>query len=440
MNIQKIINCYDSHTHFWATGQVAEGLKLQHLTSAADVLNLSLQPSHQRQNWIVGFGWNHLNWPGQALPNKAVLDKIYQHQPVFFSRVDGHASWLNSKALAELKDRGYDFSIDPAGGRIERDASGEPTGVLFDQAHIQALLMLPDFSTDLHRHFFSVSQNIFNRAGFTHVRDLSMNPFFWNLLREMEDQNKLTVCLDSFVTAENLSHLEEVLKDVKRMQVDSSKQLRVHGVKIFIDGSLGSKSAYLSQNYLGTEQHGVLIWPYEDIKTVIEAAWRAGQQVAIHTIGDQASAMAVKAAREIAAQGVLGRLHLEHVQVLSHETLQMMKPLHVTCHMQPCHWLSDSPWLRSVLPEPLVKNLFQWELLRKNKVPFYLGSDSPIEKPSLFDNRKALIESAKWGVPELQGNWISYHQHPDRSWCPSFTEIDDESVKQVYFNGEPLLS
>lgn len=439
MSFQKIINCYDSHTHFWATGQVAEGLTLNHLTSAEDVLKLSLLPHHQRQNWIVGFGWNHLNWSSQALPNKTLLDRLNSQQPLFFSRVDGHASWLNSKALSELKLRGYDFSKDPVGGRIERDLAGEPTGILFDQAHIQALLMLPDFSPQLHRHFFSASQNIFNKAGFTHVRDLSMNSFFWNILREMEDQKKLTVCVESFVTAENLSQLEDVLKEIKILQADQSQQLRVMGVKIFIDGSLGSKTAYISQNYLGTSQNGVLIWPYEDIKTLIETAWRAGQHVAIHTIGDQASAMAVKAAREVSANGILGRLHLEHVQILSHETLQMMKPLHVTCYMQPCHWLSDSPWLKSVLPESLVKNLFQWELLRKNKIPFFFGSDSPIERPSLFDNSKALIQSSAWGVPKLQADWISYHQHPDRNWCPSHTEIDEESVRQVYFNGQSLL-
>lgn len=440
MNLQKIINCYDSHTHFWATGQVAEGLTLQHLKKAEDVYALSLKPFHQRQNWIVGFGWNHLNWLGQALPDKSILDRLSPHQPVFFSRVDGHASWVNSKALDELKSRGYDFSKDPVGGRIERDAAGNPTGVLFDQAHIQALLMLPDFSPELHRHFFSTSQKIFNQAGFTHVRDLSMNSFFWNILREMEDQKKLTVCVESFVTVEQLSQLEEVLKDIQRMQADSSRQLRVQGVKIFIDGSLGSRTAYLSQNYVGTNQHGVLIWSYDEIKALIETAWRAGQQVAIHTIGDQASALAVQAAREVSAQGILGRLHLEHVQVLSHETLQMMKPLHVTCYMQPCHWLSDSPWLKSVLPETLVKNLFQWEQLRKNKIPFFFGSDSPIERPSLFDNHKALVQSAAWGVPALQSNWILHHQHPDQKWCSSVTEIDHDSVKQVYFNGQALLT
>lgn len=412
---------------------------LHELKQASDVLKLPLERLHKRGHWVTGFGWNHHHWTEAVLPTKEILDTWLPDTPVMLSRVDGHASWLNSKALAELKLRGFDMSSDPIGGRIERDVRGEPTGILFDQAHIKALSMLPDFSDEAHLHFLKSAQSIFNRAGFTHVRDLSMNPFFWNLLRQMEDRRTLTVCLESFVTTESLSDLDRVLVEIKQMQKDHSQQLRLKGVKIFIDGSLGSKTAYLSQNYSGENHSGILIWPYEDIKQLIQRAWGAGQEVAIHTIGDQAVALAVRAAREVAAGGVLGRLHLEHVQVLNHETVQMMKPLHVSCYMQPCHWISDSPWLKQVLPHTLQNHLFQWELLRKNKIPFYFGSDSPIEKPSLFDNHKALRMSAEWGVPELKDDWKRYHQHPDQKWMPSVTEINDQGVLQVNFNGEPLF-
>lgn len=435
----ELSNAYDSHTHFWATGQVAEGLQLQHLKSAEDVQSLQIKPQHQRGSWITGFGWNQNNWTPSQFPNKTTLDKFFKNQPVFFSRVDGHASWINSAAIAELKKNGYDFDRNPQGGVIQRDESGAPTGLLFDQAHINALLMLPDFNDQQNLQFFETSQKIFNRAGFTHVRDMSMNSYFWNLLRKMEDQKQLSVALDAQVTVEHLDQLETTLLEIKKMQNEKSEQLRLSGVKIFIDGSLGSKTAYLSEDYLDADHKGLLIWSPKDIKFLIERSWRAGQQVSIHTIGDAAVETAVRAAREVSAAGVLGRLNLEHVQVMSPQTVQLMKPLHVTCHFQPCHWLSDSPWIKEALPANLVKNLFQWQLLKKNKIPFYFGSDSPIERTSLADNLKALQESAEWGVPELPGSWQEHHQYPDLNWCPSKTVIESFEIKQVYFRGNALF-
>ena len=437
--IEKIINCYDSHTHFWATGQVAEGLKLNHLKCADEINKLEIKKNHYRASWLVGFGWDQNSWPDKKFPHKILLDQNFAQTPVFFSRVDGHASWINSKAILELKKLGYDFNTDPKGGLIERDAAGDPTGLLFDQAHINALILLPDFSNLQHQSFFKTSQNIFNLAGFTHVRDLSMNLSFWQLLKQMEDNNSLSVCLDAFVTVESLSALDQVLSEIKLIKKEVSQQMRLHGVKIFIDGSLGSKTAFLSQNYLQSKSNGILIWSHQEIKELIKRSWLAGQEVAIHTIGDQAAHLAVSAAREVSAEGILGRLHLEHVQILRHETIAMMKPLHIICYMQPCHWLSDKSWLKQVLTKDLIENLFQWELLRKNKIPFYFGSDSPIEPTSLFNNRQALAESIKWGVPQLNADWKNFHSHPDSKWMNCYTEIENEKVKQVYFNNSALL-
>lgn len=434
----KIINCYDSHTHFWATGQVDEGLRLEGLNSAEDVLNLKIKESHYRDNWLVGFGWNHNNWPNQKLPSRELLDQVFPDRPVFFSRVDGHASWLNTTALRELEKKGFQLNHNPTGGVIMRDSHGAPTGLLFDQAHINALSLLPDFTKSQHLSFFRSAQSIFNRAGFTHVRDLSMNLYFWNLLLELEQRQELSVYLESFITSESLADLDRVLSEVSEINKTQSKQLRLLGVKIFIDGSLGSKTAYLSQNYQDTDNRGLLIWSQDEIQKLLTTVWSKGLQVAVHCIGDEAVQTAVLAAREVSASGILGRLHLEHVQLLRPETVQLMKPLHTTCHMQPCHWLSDRLWLRSVLAPASQDSLFQWRLLQKNKIPFFWGSDSPIEAPSLEATHRALELSAEWGIPAFVGDWKSLHSHPDKSWGNCWTEIKDGRPRGVFFNGKFL--
>lgn len=424
--VERILNCYDSHTHYLATGQIASGLQLQSLKSAEEIGSLTLKPGFYRGEWLIGFGWDQNKWPAKEFPDGTILDRFFPDNPVLFSRVDGHASWANTKALHELRNRGLKLS-------------NEANGILFEQDHIQALSLLPEFTELQRKTFLEESQKIFNRAGFTHVRDLSMDLKTWQSLAHLYEEKNLTVCLESFITTEGLGFLDSTLQQVNEIKKIPCPQLRLMGVKFFVDGSLGSKTAYLSQNYLNTTHSGQLMWSQAELVEAFSKVWSAGHDVAVHCIGDQCAHLVVQAAREVSAKGVLGRLHLEHVEILRPETVQMMKPLHVTCYMQPCHWISDHQWLPQILTESVHKNIFQWELLRKNKIPFFFGSDSPIEKPSLFTNHQALLQSAQAGVPALQGDWKIYHSHPDKKWTQSWTEIDEQQIKQVYFNEVPLL-
>lgn len=435
----KIHNAFDSHCHFLGTGQIAAGLSLKNLKSADEVQNLKILPHHYQQNWLVGFGWNQNLWVGSQFPTAATLDKYFPNTPVYFTRTDGHCSWVSSAGITELKKLGYDFSTDPLGGKIDRDQQGNPTGILFDQAHIHALQKIPYFSESQQTQFLKISQKLFNQGGYTHVRDLSMTVTQWKLLSLLAQKKELTVCVEGFVTIENLNDLPRAFEDVLWMQKNPNPLLRIQGIKLYVDGSLGSKTAYLSENYLQTKQKGILCWNLPELKSAISKIWSNHLEIAIHTIGDQAVHEVVQMARAISAEGILGRLHLEHVQVLRPETIQLMKPLHVTCHMQPCHWLSDQAWLKDVLPASVAKNTFQWEALRKNKINLYFGSDSPIEPTSLFLTNKALVESAAAGWPKLNDDWMKYHSHPDKNWAPSFTEFDSEKIHQVYFQGQPLF-
>ncbi len=437
--IQIIKNCYDSHVHFLAIGQVVAGLQLHSLESETALLQTEIKPEHYRENWIQGFGWDQNKWENKKFPHKNTLDKIFPNTPVFLSRIDGHASWVNSKAIELLSLKGYDFSIDPVGGLISRDENNQPTGVLFDQAHISAMLLLPEFTLQQNKSFIEISQRQLNMGGFTHARDLSMNLNTWQILESMAEKKQLTICLDGFVTVENLGDLPRVLKEITVMKESNAKYLRIHGVKIFVDGSLGSKTAYLSENYLNTQQNGMMSWSSEEITSAIRTIWKLQYEVAVHTIGDQAIHEVVAAARAVSASGTSGRLHLEHAQIVRPETIQLMKPLHITCHMQPCHWLSDQSWLPNVLPERLLANLFPWEAFRKNKIPFDFGSDAPIEPTSLLRSLQALRKSSEKSVPKLNDEWQKYHTHPDGKWTNSWTEFTDEAIQQVYFEGEPVI-
>ncbi len=415
---EMITNCFDSHTHFLATGQVALELSLRDLKSADDVKNLKIEKHHYRGDWLVGFGWNHNNWTSQELPNKSQLDRLFPDTPVYFSRVDGHSAWINSKAIALL------------------NIQGECSGILLEHDHINALFKLPEYSDQQLTQFLLKAGEIFNTGGFTHVRDMSMNYRQWQLQKTLCEENKLKIYCEGFVTVESPSDFDRGFAEYQKCIDDPCAQLKVKGLKIFIDGSLGSKTAYLSQNYVGDTQRGLLLWKASDIKLAIAYCWRNKMEIAIHCIGDEAAHTVALCAREVSAAGLLGKIHLEHAQLLRPETIPLLKPLHVYMHMQPCHWLSDHAWLPGTIGD-LTKYLFQWEALRKNRIHVDFGSDSPIEPTNLLLTRKALNESAKQ-IPVPSEDWKRFHTYPTSGWGQCQTEFDDQGIISIQFNGETI--
>lgn len=438
-NIYEIKNCYDSHTHFLATGETHLGLSLNFMTSEKSVSEIKIKSDFLRGDWLIGFGWDQNLWPGQNLPHIKNLDLYFSDRPVFFSRVDGHSSWINSKAMTEFEKMGFDFNLDIPGGKIHRDQNRLFTGILSDQAHIKALMMLPPFSDSQIENFCMTSMKIFNQAGFTHVRDLSMNSQLWKTLCKIQTAGLQTVCIDSFITAESFFDLDRAYTDYIICQGLKNPYLRIHGLKIFVDGSLGSKTAYISEKYLNEEQSGILSWSADDIEKAIQFCWSKKISIAVHVIGDQSVHIVATAARKVSAAGDEGRIHLEHVQILRPETLAILKPLHVTIHMQPCHWLSDHHWLHQVLPKSCIKNLFQWQRIEKNKIPLFFGSDSPIEKTNLFNTKKAIELSHKKGIPKLESDWKTHHMHPDSGWTQSNTVINDDRIIEVIFDNKKII-
>lgn len=408
------------------------------MSSEKSVSEIQVKSDFLRGEWLVGFGWDHHQWSDSRFPHRKTLDQYFPDRPVFFSRVDGHSSWINSRGMIELEKKGYDFNSDILGGQIHRDTNGF-TGILSDQAHIKALLLLPSFSDQQIKKFCLTAMKNFNQGGFTHIRDLSMTSHLWKILCKIQKSNQQTVCIDSFITAESVTDLDRSYAEYSECKKNLNPYLRIHGVKIFVDGSLGSKTAFISRNYLNENHCGILSWSESDIQKAIEFCWSKKIAIAIHVIGDQAVHSVAKAARSASAAGFEGKIHLEHVQILRSETLALLKPLHVEIHMQPCHWLNDHVWLNQILPQACMKNLFQWQRILKNKIPLHFGSDSPIEKSSLINTIRALKLSQEFKIPKLDVDWKPHHAHPDPNWTISKTILNDDRIIEVIFDGQKII-
>lgn len=436
----RLNQCFDSHVHLQGTGMVALGLSLFEIQDLSEFSRLNLKSDFFRQDWLTGFGWDQskwekFGWPKDKLPTHLDLDKYFADYPVAFMRADGHATWLNKIAMQRLGwwKAGPDSMPDPEGGIVLRDQQGYPTGIFFDSASVAIQMKIPDFSTDQKNKQFILAGETFNKAGFTHVRDMTCNLDQFVHMTRLQQNGQLKLFVDANFVCDNPKDLDRVLFEIEEANKIDTKMTRVAGVKLFVDGSLGSGGAFLSNGV------GQLLWELPDLQKTIKDVWLKKLPICIHSIGDQTSLIIAKIVDDLNEQGITGKLHLEHGQVLGKQALDIFAKYEVSLHMQPCHWLSDKRWLEERLGE-LFKDVFPWYQVNQRKIPLFFGSDSPIELTSLFNNMKAVKELEEKGIPAPLGSVLDYHQHWDKTWgSDCWTEVQGDTVASVVFQGQQIL-
>jgi predicted amidohydrolase YtcJ len=439
---ERIESCFDSHVHWAATGEFSERLLLTSLGSVKEILQLPKDNLVLRDGWVLGFGWDQTNWPDADQIHLHILDQWMSDKPVLFTRIDGHVGWVNSAALKAagwLNDRG-ELRIDvPKGGRIETDAAGKPTGLLVDKAYELFLHKVPKVRpNELRRHLLK-SMQIFHAEGFTHIRDVGASLDQWTQAMMLDRAQVLNLAVEMFFHVENLNDLDKHLIFIEGARRVATPNLRPRGVKIFLDGALGSEGAWVSEGYRSGSGHGLQILNEQEIEHVFRATWEKNLEVAIHVIGDAAVHQAVSIAQRLKVEGVTGRLHLEHVEIARPETIELMKSLDVVCHLQPCHWLSDQRWLKEKVGDKLYSFSFPWRELQKAEVAFDFGSDTPIEPPSVLRTLQALQESSQKGIAKLLGNPERHMSHSDRAFASnSYSIFREGRPTEVVFRGQHL--
>lgn len=432
----RIDACFDSHVHWAATGEFAQRLRLDALTSAADVRLLRPEPHHHRVDWLLGFGWSDANWPGP--PHRSWLDEWRPGEAIVFTKADGHARWLSTEAMRRSGLLDPNLKL-PRGAHVERDDAGQPTGVISDLANEFVDRAMPAASTFSIRRDLLAAARTFNEAGFTHVRDLTCDEAQWNEAVKLDESGLLTLAVEEFFWVREPAALAGVIGLVRGARAGEYENLRPLGIKLFFDGALGSEGALISRCYHGGAHHGLELWTDESLSEALTHAWSANLEVAVHAIGDEAGARVINVATELSKRGIRGALHLEHAQILRPETILQMKALNVRCHLQPAHWLTDHAWLDGKIGD-LTHWAFPWRRLQEADVPFNFGSDSPIDPPSVARTFSALSLSADAGVPRLLGRPERQYAYPGPAWTPNtFTLFADDHPREVVFRGEHLI-
>jgi predicted amidohydrolase YtcJ len=347
--------------------------------------------------WITGGGWDETLWAVKALPSRWDLDEVTKTHPVLLQRVDGHIAVANTRAL-QLASVTI-ASRDPAGGRIDRDESGAPNGILRETARDAVLAVIPQPNHDKRRQAIEGALQEAAQWGITSMQDNSSWEDF-QIYEELEREGKLTARISEWLPFD--ASLDEL--DAKRKAHPASDNMLHTGMlKGFMDGSLGSHTAALLEPYADDHKNSGLP-QYEQAKLTEMAKERvlAGYQLGFHAIGDKGVQMALdayaeaeKEAREKKAKGANGgedfRLRIEHAQVTTPMQITRFKELKVIASMQPNHLLTDMHWAQQRLGPKRAEHSYAWAEFVKKGVTLAFGTDYPVEPVTPFRGLYAAV-------------------------------------------------
>lgn len=378
----------DAHGHLELLGEADEQLDLRGVGSGAEVARL-VAKAPRVGGWVRGRAWADAGWPEPASAH--VLDEASRGDLVWLERADSHAGWANSTALTRAGVRAE--TRDPPGGRIERDARGEPTGVLVDRAMelVERLLPRPT-AAELDARILRAARRC-ARAGLTAIHDCGLDAASFASLLRLESRGELPLRVYGMER-----ELDPLADEVLRAGPYFGPRVTLRAVKFFCDGALGSCGAAFFEPYAhGQGGTGLLLEERQELARKLERRMRAGYQVALHAIGDRAVALALDAIAEaLRSTGARdARPRIEHAQHVRLRDLPRFHQLGVVASMQPMHHASDWPWARERLGSARFRGAYAWRSLARAGAALAFGSDFPIESEDPRAGLRAAIFRAR---------------------------------------------
>ncbi len=363
----------------------------------------------QPGEWITGFGWNDTIWEDKSYPTKAELDVVAPENPVILERTDGHMIWVNSKALelAEITKE----SKDPQGGEILRNADGIPTGCLTDTASESVQKIIPILSEEREREAILKAQSQLLSYGFTSIMDAGSNLSTINLFHDLYKEEKMKIRLYSFIGGDWGGTIGDVEKDYIANNAPQKElynyRLSINAVKFFADGSLGSRSAALLEDYSDRAGHkGNYKFTDEQIYTEMKDAYNKGYQLATHAIGDGAINQVINTYERLMKENPRTdtRLRIEHFQIPQFSDIARIAELDILPSMQPTHATSDKSMAEDRIGAERMKGAYAWRKVIESGNIIIGGSDAPVELVNPYHGLYAAVtRQGRDGQPE--GGW-----------------------------------
>jgi predicted amidohydrolase YtcJ len=367
----------DAHVHFLDGGF---GLLSVDLRDAKDEADFAARigkhaASLPKGAWILNGNWDHERWPSQALPTRSLIDSLTRDNPVSVNRLDGHMVLANSLAL---KAAGIDRNTqDPFGGTIVRDAAGEPTGVLKDNAQDLLYKALPEPSREMNVRAAKAALAHAASLGVTSVQDnssIDALPTYQQIRAE-----------DGLLARINVWRPVSAMKSLIESGVRSGlgdDWIRIGAIKILSDGSMGAGTAAFFEPYSDEPTtSGLLLYPVEELNRMIDEADAAGFQLAVHAIGDRANALVLDAFEKVAGSRPRAdrRLRIEHSQVVRRADLARYAKLRVVASIQPSHCIDDMRWAPKRIGVERCRMAYNFKSFLDAGIPVAFGTDWYVE-------------------------------------------------------------
>lgn len=393
----------DSHIHL-----LAYGLSLQKVDAGVQTKQICLDRIANRVQetdsgkWIVGHGWNQNIWI-DGYGSKEDLDKITTQHPIYLTHKSLHCGWANSAALEKAGINHH--TPDPENGTIQRDTSGEPTGILLESAMNMVEAAIPEPDNFEQESAIQTAQTALNRYGITSVHDFDP----WSVYKTLNDlhaQEKLSLRVTKGIPE---SFLDTAIEN-KIISGQGNDWIKIGWLKLFSDGALGPQTAAMVSPYENSQSLGMLFLSHEEIVAYGEKALPNRIGLAVHAIGDRANREVLMAMSDLFEKDLLKipglGSRIEHVQLIQDEYIQIFPALGITASMQPIHAPSDMKMAEKHWGKRC-SNSYAWRSLLQFGAQMIFGSDAPVESPNPFFGLHAAVTRKQLAIESIDiPGWI----------------------------------
>jgi hypothetical protein len=410
----------DAHAHFAGLAETLRSVDLTGTRSQAEAVArvVARAKTLPPGTWIQGRGWDQNAWGDTRFPTHDPLSAAVPGHPVYLTRVDGHAAWVNAAAMQRA---GLTRAArDPDGGRILRDAAGAPTGVLIDRAQGLVTRVIPEPTRAETRQGLTDAMAVMHRWGLTGMHDAGASRALIELYDEMAGAGALPLRLYVMIGDDSASLAHYFAKGPVAGAHDGN--LWVRAVKLYADGAMGSRGAALLEPYSDDPNNlGLLLSAPAHIRDVAARGLAAGFQVNTHAIGDRGNRVVLDAYEQaLAARPTANhRFRVEHAQVLHSDDLPRFAQLGVIPSMQASHQTSDMYWVGKRLGPTRTLGAYAWRSLLESGVVIPNGSDFPVEAVNPLISFHAAI------ARQDARDW------PAGGWLPEQRMTREEALKSM---------
>lgn len=407
----------DAHAHVVGLGDKLQAVDLVETKSYDEVIaRVVARAQHTPAGqWILGRGWDQNDWGNTSWPSHEALSRAVPNHPVMLTRVDGHAVLVNAAAMRAANLTRTTQS--PAGGEIIKDAQGNPTGVLVDNAENLVGRVIPNPTRAQVKEMITAAIAEMHRWGLTGVHDAGASAQTIELYEELGREGKLNIRLYAMIS----DHAPTIAAWAQRGPLIAGYDgtLWVRSIKLYQDGALGSRGAALLEPYSDDARtNGLLVSPAQHIREVAERALASGFQVNTHAIGDRGNRLVLDSyeAALKARPTADHRFRVEHAQILHSDDIPRFARLGVIPSMQASHQTSDMYWAGNRLGEGRLRGAYAWRSLLNSNVIIPNGSDFPVEYVNPLISFKASVSR------QDANNW------PAGGWFPEQRMTREEAL------------